>query len=118
MFAGFKSRCIFASDLNTNTMTNAQLIGKETMLARLIDFHSKRFNRNGMSWKKDEYLNWLKSLSTRKLSKEYDATFAEVETNYTADFTGTSLDTTTEAEKEFRMKEIMSQPFSKAALMG
>ena len=59
-------------------MTNAQLIGKETMLARLIVFHQARFERNGMLFKKDEYTDWLKSLSTRKISKEYDATFAEI----------------------------------------
>lgn len=80
-------------------MTNAQLIGKETMLARLVVFHTARFNRNGMSWKKDEYITYLKSLSTRKLSKEYDEAFAsspdfgsnvEMESTY-AEFSGTML---------------------------
>ena len=60
-------------------MTNAQLIGKETMLARLVVFHTARFERNGMNWKKDEYITYLKSLSTRKLSAAYDEAFAIIE---------------------------------------
>ena len=101
-------------------MTNAQLIGKETMLARLIIFHSDRFERNGMAWKKNEYTNWLKSLSTHKLSKQYDETFAEVEIKFNPYENQLTRDNEkmSEAEKEARLKKIMEQPFSKAALMG
>lgn len=76
-------------------MTSTQLIGRETMITRLVFFHNERidkaFPNHSAEWKLEKKsmfsIEAYKQLSTRKICKEYDDTFGSVnyERNY-ADF--------------------------------
>lgn len=63
-------------------MTTAKLIGRETAIARIIDFHHKRAERvfSNDPWRQFEIENWwsveaYKNKTSRSIYKEYDETF-------------------------------------------
>lgn len=66
-------------------MTSSELIGRETMISRLIYFNTKRIDRvfinHTQEFREDKkamfsYTEYSK-LSTRKICKEYDTTFGD-----------------------------------------
>jgi hypothetical protein len=65
-------------------MTSTQLIGRETMISRLITFNHERIERGnpymteeGKAKEKAFYsYEYYKKQSTRKIAKEYDGVFA------------------------------------------
>ena len=102
-------------------MTSSKLIGRETMIARLIDFHTKRLTRVNMQFKLElfSYAEYSKK-NTRQICKGYDETFGEIEDNYNSYETMLTLENEnmTEAEKEHRMEEILKQAIYPSALLG
>jgi len=71
-------------------MTSTQLIGRETMISRLVFFHNERIERV-YSKNTIDYINNKKSFftyneynkkSTQQICKEYDLTFGELDINF------------------------------------
>jgi hypothetical protein len=64
-------------------MTSTKLIGRETMIARLVFFHNARIDRafpnHSAEWiaeKKSQFSSKeYEKMNTRKICKEYDSTF-------------------------------------------
>lgn len=64
-------------------MTSTKLIGRDTMISRLVFFHNARIDRafpnHSAEWiaeKKDQFsIKEYEKMNTRKICKEYDETF-------------------------------------------
>ena len=64
-------------------MTSTKLIGRDTMIARLVFFHNARIDRafpnHSTEWiaeKKSQFsIKEYEKMNTRKICKEYDETF-------------------------------------------
>jgi hypothetical protein len=64
-------------------MTSTKLIGRDTMIARLVFFHNARIDRafpnHSTEWKAEKKSmfssNAYNEMTTRKICKEYDETF-------------------------------------------
>jgi len=80
---------------NEENMTSTKLIGRETMIERLVFFHNKRIERafpnHSTQWITEKKSLFSSSeynkMSTRQICKEYDETFGMDDSNVNfADF--------------------------------